>query len=124
MRRGGKRPDDTLGKHPDRAGFWLNPKTGVSYPVSIQTPQYRIDTLGSLKNLPLSAAQSTQLLGGLAAIVPEPVNVLVSHYNIRPTVNIYATTQGRDLGTVAADIRKLIEEAKQELLSASVMRSC
>lgn len=95
--------------------FWLNPKTGVSYPVSIQTPQYRIDTLGSLRNLPLSAAQSTQLLGGLAAIVPEPVNALVSHYNIRPTVNIYATTQGRDLGAVAADIRKLVEEAKPEL---------
>jgi multidrug efflux pump subunit AcrB len=93
----------------------LNPKTGVSYSVSIQTPQYRIDTLGSLKNLPLSAAQSTQLLGGLAEIVPEPVNALVSHYNIRPTVNIYATTQGRDLGAVAADIRKLIEEANPEL---------
>ncbi|MGH6796626.1 MAG: efflux RND transporter permease subunit, partial [Methylocella sp.] len=54
--------------------FWLNPKNGVSYPVSIQTPQYRIDTLGSLKNLPLSASHSTQLLGGLATIVPEPVN--------------------------------------------------
>jgi multidrug efflux pump subunit AcrB len=74
-----------------------------------------MDTLGSLKNLPLSAAQSTQLLGGLATIVPEPVNALVSHYNIRPTVNIYATTQGRDLGAIAADIRKLIEEAKPEL---------
>jgi len=95
--------------------FWLNPKNGVSYPVSIQTPQYRMDTLGSLKNLPLSASQSTQLLGGLAAIVPEPVNALVSHYNIRPTVNIYATTQGRDLGAVAADIEKLIEETKAEL---------
>jgi multidrug efflux pump subunit AcrB len=95
--------------------FWLNPKTGVSYPISIQTPRYRIDTLGSLKNLPLSASQSTQLLGGLATIVPEPVNALVSHYNIRPTVDIYATTQGRDLGAVAADIEKLIEETKAEL---------
>jgi len=95
--------------------FWLNPKNGVSYPVSIQTPQYRMDTLGSLKNLPLSASQSTQLLGGLAAIVPEPVNAVVSHYNIRPTVNIYATTQDRDLGAVAADIEKLIEETKAEL---------
>ncbi|MGH6835375.1 MAG: efflux RND transporter permease subunit [Methylocella sp.] len=95
--------------------FWLNPKTGVSYPVSIQTPQYRMDTLGSLKNLPLSASQSTQLLGGLATIVPEPVSALVSHYNIRPTVDIYATTQGRDLGAVAADIGKLIEETKADL---------
>ncbi|MGH6856368.1 MAG: efflux RND transporter permease subunit, partial [Methylocella sp.] len=95
--------------------FWLNPKNGVSYPVSIQTPQYRIDTLGSLKNLPLSASHSTQLLGGLATIVPEPVNAIVSHYNIRPTVDIYATTQGRDLGAVAADIGKLIDESKAGL---------
>ncbi len=95
--------------------FWLNPKNGVSYPVSIQTPQYRMDTLGSLKNLPLSASQSTQLLGGLATIVPEPVNALVSHYNIRPTVDIYATTQGRDLGAVAADIERFIEGTRADL---------
>ncbi|MGH6811947.1 MAG: efflux RND transporter permease subunit, partial [Methylocella sp.] len=101
--------------------FWLNPRNGVSYPVSIQTPQYRIDTLGSLKNLPLSASQSIQLLGGLSTIVPEPVNALVSHYNIRPTVNIYATTQGRDLGAVAADIGKLIEQTKAELPKGSTV---
>jgi len=52
--------------------YWLNPTNGVSYPVSVQTPQYGIDTLGELKNLPLTAAQSTQLLGGLATFSPEP----------------------------------------------------
>jgi hypothetical protein len=49
--------------------YWLNPNNGVSYPVSVQTPQYKIDTLGELKNLPLTAAQSTQLLGGLATLL-------------------------------------------------------
>jgi hypothetical protein len=68
-----------------------------------------------LKNLPLSASQSTQLRGGLATIAPEPISALVSHYNIRPTVDIYATTQGRDLRAVAGDIEKLIEETKAEL---------
>ena len=95
--------------------FWLNPGSGVSYPISIQTPQYRMDTLGSLRNLPLSASQSTQLLGGLATIAPKPVDAVVSHYNIRPTVNIYAATQGRDLGAVAADIEKILDETKAEL---------
>lgn len=95
--------------------FWLNPGNGVSYPISIQTPQYRMDTLGSLRNLPLSASQSTQLLGGLATIAPKPVDALVSHYNIRPTVNIYATTQGRDLGAVATDIEKILDTTKAEL---------
>src|ERR1700733_15265395 len=56
--------------------YWLNPSNGVSYPVSVQTPQYGIDTLGELKNLPLTAAQSTQLLGGLATFSPEPLDAL------------------------------------------------
>ena len=81
----------------------------------MQTPQYGIDTLGDLKNLPLTAAQSTQLLGGLATFSPEPLNAIVSHYNIRATVNIYATTQDRDLGGVAADIQKIVDETRGEL---------
>src|SRR6202043_2256961 len=64
--------------------YWLNPANGVSYPVSVQTPQYGIDKLGELKNLPLAAAQSTQLLGGLATFSPEPLDAVVSHYDIRP----------------------------------------
>ena len=95
--------------------FWLNPHNGVSYPISIQTPQYHMDTLGSLKNLPISASQSAQLLGGLANISPEPVNAVVSHYNIRPAINIYATTQGRDLGAVAAGIEARIDAMNAEL---------
>ena len=90
--------------------YWLNPANGVSYPVSVQTPQYDIDTLGELKNLPLTADKSTQLLGGLATFAPEPLNAVVSHYNIRPAVDIYATTQGRDLGGVAADIQNIIND--------------
>src|SRR6202021_572915 len=95
--------------------YWLDPSNGVSYGVSVQTPQYDIDTMGDLKNLPLTAAQSTQLLGGLATFSPEPLNAVVDHYDIRPTVNIYATTQGRDLGAVASDIEKIVDEARAEL---------
>ena len=95
--------------------YWLNPQNGVSYPVAIQTPQYAMDTLGALKNLPLSAPQSTQLLGGLASISPEPVDAIVTHYNIRPAIDIYATTQGRDLGGVAADVQKIIDQSRADL---------
>ncbi|WP_158815714.1 efflux RND transporter permease subunit [Methylocapsa sp. S129] len=101
--------------------YWLNPANGVSYPVSVQTPQYGIDTLGELKNLPLTAAQSTQLLGGLATLSPEPLDAIVSHYNIRNTVNIYATTQGRDLGGVAADIQKIVDDARADLPKGSTV---
>jgi multidrug efflux pump subunit AcrB len=101
--------------------YWLNPANGVSYPVSVQTPQYQIDTLGALKNLPLTAAQSTQLLGGLATLSPEPLNAVVTHYNIRSTVNILATTQERDLGGVAADIQKIVDNSRAELPKGSTV---
>jgi multidrug efflux pump subunit AcrB len=101
--------------------YWLNPTNGVSYPVSVQTPQYGIDTLGELKNLPLTAAQSTQLLGGLATFTPEPLDAVVSHYNIRPVVNIYATTQGRDLGAVAADVQKIVDDSRADLPKGSTV---
>jgi multidrug efflux pump subunit AcrB len=95
--------------------FWLNPKTAISYPISVQTPQYRIDTLDGLKNLPITAnGRATQLLGGLAKISPAPESAVVTHYNIRPAIDIFATTQGRDLGGVTADIQKIIDESRGE----------
>jgi multidrug efflux pump subunit AcrB len=96
--------------------YWVNPRNGVSYPVSIQTPQYKMDTVSNLENTPLSGEDGTsQLIGGLADFVPKPLNAIVSHYNIRPTVNIYATVQDRDLGAVAADVQKILDATKGDL---------
>jgi multidrug efflux pump subunit AcrB len=97
--------------------YWLNPKTGVSYPVSVQTPQRDIDTMSGLQNIPLTAGAGTgagsQLLGGLATTERTPGNAVASHYNVRPVIDIYATPQGRDLGGVAADIRQVIADTAQ-----------
>ena len=104
--------------------FWLNPKNGVSYPIVVQTPQYDVDTLGNLENTPLSAtgtpgagAQSgrTELLGGLADIKPTFSNAVVSHYNVRPVIDIFATTQGRDLGAVADAINKIVADTTHDV---------
>ncbi|TXM94500.1 efflux RND transporter permease subunit [Methylobacterium sp. WL116] len=95
--------------------YWLDPRNGVSYPVSVQTPQYSIDTLGALNNLPITAARSEQLLGGLATIRPEPLSAVATNYNIAPTVNILATTQDRDLGGVTADIQGAIDATRADL---------
>jgi multidrug efflux pump subunit AcrB len=92
--------------------FWLNPHNGVSYPIVVQTPQYDIDTMSNLQNLPMSSAGgsagSMQLLGGLAAVRTEASNAVVSHYNVRPVIDIYATPQERDLGSVAAAINTIV----------------
>jgi multidrug efflux pump subunit AcrB len=101
--------------------FWLNPRNGVSYPVSIQTPQYAIDTKGDLENLPLTAAHSTQLLGGLATLSTQPMSAVVTHYNVARTVNIMAAVQTRDLGATAADIQGILDEAKAGLPKGSTV---
>jgi multidrug efflux pump subunit AcrB len=89
--------------------YWLNEKNGVTYPIALQTPQYQIDTLPALQNLPINATGApTTVLGGIANISRTHSNAVVSQYDISPMVQIYATTQGRDLGAVSADIQKVI----------------
>jgi CzcA family heavy metal efflux pump len=102
--------------------FWLNPQNGVSYPIVMQTPQYSLDSLPDLENVPISpstGAAGSQILGGLATVSRAATNAVVSQYNIQSMVEIYATTQDRDLGAVAADIQKIIEANKKFLPKAS-----
>jgi multidrug efflux pump subunit AcrB len=89
--------------------YWLNEKNGVTYPIALQTPQYQIDTLPALQNLPINATGApTTVLGGIANIRRTHSDAVVSQYDISPMVDIYATTQGRDLGAVSVDIQKII----------------
>jgi multidrug efflux pump subunit AcrB len=101
--------------------YWLNPKTGVSYPVSVQTPPRDIGTMSGLKNMPVTAGGGTagQLLGGLATIERTPSDAVASHYNVRPVIDIYATPQGRDLGGVAADIRQAMQDTAHDVPKGS-----
>jgi multidrug efflux pump subunit AcrB len=89
--------------------YWLNEKNGVTYPIALQTPQYQIDTLAQLQNLPINAhGEPTTVLGGIANIQRTATDAVVSQYDISPMVEVYATTQGRDLGAVSADIQKIV----------------
>ena len=101
--------------------YWFDPSNGVSYSVSVQTPQYSIDTMSDLKNVPLVAPNSTQLLGGLADITPEPLDSVVDHYDVKNTINIFATNQDRDLGGVIADVQKILDDTHSELPKGSTV---
>src|ERR1700678_4314065 len=94
--------------------FWLNTANGVSYPIVAQMPQYRIDTLSDLSNVPVTSANSTttQYLGGLARISSGPSPGVVSHYNVQPVIDIYGATQERDLGAVASDVERVLRDTK------------
>jgi multidrug efflux pump subunit AcrB len=92
--------------------FWLNPQNGVSYPIVAQTPDYRVAGIADLENLSVTGpgASGAHLLGGLATITRDSAPAVVSRYEIQPVIDIYATTQGRDLGAVTRDIEKIIKQ--------------
>jgi len=100
--------------HPN---FWLNRENGVSYPIVAQMPQYRIDTMSDLANVPVTSAETKvpQYLGGLARITPGPSPGVVSHYNVQPVIDIYGSVQERDLGAVSQDIDRILEQTRKDL---------
>ncbi|MFM0175884.1 efflux RND transporter permease subunit [Paraburkholderia sediminicola] len=101
--------------------FWLNNANGVSYPIVMQTPQYSLDSLAALQNLPITASggSTAQILGGLATVERTSSNEVVSQYNIQPMVEIFATTQDRDLGAVASDIQRIVHDNANTLPKGS-----
>jgi multidrug efflux pump subunit AcrB len=106
--------------------FWLDPKNGVSYSVSVQTPQYRVDSLEALNNTAIGAGSSNspQILGNLVTTGVTTRTAEASHYNAQPMINVYASAQGRDLGAVAAEVDKRVDEVRSSLPRGSeiVMR--
>ncbi|AJR23457.1 efflux RND transporter permease subunit [Sphingobium sp. YBL2] len=98
--------------------FFVNPENGVQYPVVAQAPEYLVGSMSDLSNVPVSgsaAGASVQPLGGLATIKRSNTVPVVSHYDIAPVLDIFATTQGRDLGAVARDVQRAIRSLEKEL---------
>ena len=131
--------------------FYLNPGNGVSYNVETQTPQYRLDSLAALRNLPITspnaATRSTgssgtpafpesgngsatgapgapapqQVLGNLATVTPGSEQAAVSHYDIMPVIDIYANVVGTDLGTVTRAVQRIVAQNRKNLPRGSHM---
>ncbi len=101
--------------------FWVDPKNSVNYQINAMSPQYDIDSLDAVRNLPIlgGTGQTLQILGNVADISRSPTIPVADHFNIRPVTNIYANVSGRDLGSVAADVQKLIADAQKDLPKGS-----
>jgi len=97
--------------------FWLNPKNGVSYNLAVMTPQYKMDSLQALMNIPIDSPTVTtpQVLANLATVTPMTTPAVVTHYNVAPTVDVYASVDGRDLGGVADDTEKKLAAFRKQL---------
>jgi CzcA family heavy metal efflux pump len=97
--------------------FWLDPKNQVSYSVTTMTPQYRVESLQDLENIPLTGSDraTPEILGDLASFSRGAALAEVSHYNIEPVIDIYGGVQGRDLGGVAGDMNRILNESRKAL---------
>jgi len=98
--------------------FWLDPQNGVSYNVAVQSPQYRVDTYQALENTPVtgtSPRMPPQILGNLVNISTTTRQAEISHYDVEPMINIYASVAGRDLGAVSDEVIKRVNSMKSQL---------
>jgi CzcA family heavy metal efflux pump len=98
--------------------FWLDPKNGASYQIAVQTPQYKVDSVQALANTPVTSATAEggpQILGNLVSMSSAMRPAVVSHYNIQPLINVYASVDGRDLGAVADEVAERVHDIEKDL---------
>ena len=120
--------------------FWLNPNNGVSYPISVQTPQYKVNAIPDILHTPIALTAANlapatgnagyqtpetgltgtdipqpQLLSNLASIQHVTAPIVVSHYNVQPVFDVYANVQNQDLGSVASQVQKIVNDVRHHL---------
>ncbi len=104
--------------------FFLNPKNGVTYNIVAQTPQYQIQSLNDLRNIPISSASAKrpEIVADVANIERQNEMQVVTHYNIRRTLDIYGNVQDRDLGSVSKQIDQIVQQNTKALPRGSFIR--
>ena len=104
--------------------FWTDPTSGIPYYLAVQTPQYLADSLNDIKNTPIGAIAAPViattgavpgLLSNVATFTRDTTPTNLNQANIQPVYEIFANTQGRDLGSVSSDIDHIVAEEKKQL---------
>lgn len=102
--------------------FWLDKHSNISYPISIQTPQYQLTSLESLKNISISELNKPpSILGAVTQLEHKAVASVESHYNTQRVIDIFASVQDRDLASVSKDIDHVLEQTKLERPKGSLL---
>jgi multidrug efflux pump subunit AcrB len=108
--------------------FWTDPAAGIPYYIAVQTPERLVSSLNEIGNTPVSTALAANgppipgLLSNVATIKRESVPTNLNQSNIQPVYDIYASTQGRDLGSVASDIGKIVAQLQKELKPGNTIK--
>jgi multidrug efflux pump subunit AcrB len=108
--------------------FWTDPVAGIPYYIAVQTPERLVSSLNDIGNTPISTALAANgppipgLLSNVATLKRESVPTNLNQTNIQPVYDIYASVQGRDLGSVSGDIGKIVAELQKELKPGNTIR--
>jgi multidrug efflux pump subunit AcrB len=108
--------------------FWTDPKAGIPYYIAVQTPEHLVSSLNELGNTPVSTQLAANgppipgLLSNVATFQRDSVPTNLNQTNIQPVYDIYASVQGRDLGSIAGDISKITAELQKELKPGNTIR--
>jgi multidrug efflux pump subunit AcrB len=122
----------TSGSFQTSPQFWLDPRNGVSYDIAVQSPQYSLDSLQDLKNIPVTAGGApaqganagmggtpVQVLGNLVSIKPGAQMGTVDHYNIAPVIDIYGNVVNTDLASVGKKVQQIVNASRSSLPAGS-----
>jgi multidrug efflux pump subunit AcrB len=101
--------------------FWSDPSNGIPYFIAVQTPEHEMSSLSELGNTPVSTMIAAAgppipgLLSNVATLQRDAVPTNLNQTNIQPVYDVYASVQGRDLGSVSDDINKIVAELQKKL---------
>jgi multidrug efflux pump subunit AcrB len=108
--------------------FWTDPATGIPYFIAVQTPERLVGSLNALGNTPVSTSLAADgppvpgLLSNVATLRRDSVPTNLNQTNIQPVLDIYASAQGRDLGSISTDIAKVVGELQAQLKPGNSIR--
>jgi multidrug efflux pump subunit AcrB len=98
--------------------FWVDPKMNLTYTVTAQTPQYRLDSLNMLRNTPIpirTLPNRSELLGNIATITPSFEPMVINHHNVQRVYDVLLNTQATDLGAIAKKVQRVVDEEQKKL---------
>jgi len=98
--------------------FWADPQTGFPYLIAVQTPPFRLNSMDKMLQTPLvmnSDMATPQLLSNVMRVQRKVAPVIINRVNMQPVYDVYASVERTDLGSVSAEIEKIVAEYSTQL---------
>ncbi|HVO48365.1 MAG TPA: efflux RND transporter permease subunit [Steroidobacteraceae bacterium] len=100
--------------------YWNDPKSGRNYQAVVVQPHHLLDTMDAVLNIPVPGKPGlSNTLGNVATVERIEVPAIINRVNVRQAFDVYANVQGRDLGAVGADVRRVVAQFQDKLPKGS-----